>query len=72
MASNIERDRCAIHALQRALRRLGPALAISDGKGNMRFDQRGQDIEYIRMTLDLYADVTDERGNPMIVPRQGG
>ena len=70
MPSSIERDRCAVHALQIALRRLGPALMISDGSGNLRFDKRGQDIEYIKMTLDLYADVTDENGKPMIVARQ--
>lgn len=70
MPSNIERDRCAVHALQIAIRRLGPALMVADADGNMSFDKRGQDIEYIRMTLDLYADVTDERGNPMIVARQ--
>ena len=60
-----ERDRCAIEAMRLALKHLGPALSVCDSAG-MRLTPKGQDIEYIRMTLDLYQDVLDERGEWMI------
>ena len=58
------RDICAVNALTLALRHLGPALGVADGSGNVALGRRAQDIEYIRMTLDLYGNI------PCDLPRQ--
>lgn len=67
---SIERDRCAITALQIALRRLGAPEWIDDGSGNRRLTAKGQDIEYVRMTLDLYDGTVDELGERMVTVPQ--
>lgn len=51
------RDHCAVAALTRALQYLGFAPMVADAGGNLALTQRGQDIEYIRMTLALYDDL---------------
>lgn len=50
------RDHCAVAALRMALKYVGPSLSVADANGNVALTQRGQDIEYIRMTLELYDD----------------
>lgn len=54
---HVARDICAVNALTLALRHLGPALGVTDASGNVALTRRAQDIEYIRMTLDLYSGV---------------
>ena len=61
----ITRDRCAISALQIALKRLGPPLSVVVD-GNVTLTPRGQDIEYIRMVLQLYDKVRDEHGELLV------
>ena len=51
------RDICAVNALTLALKHLGPSLGVADVSGNVALTRRAQDIEYIRMTLDLYSGV---------------
>ena len=67
---SIERDRVAIEALRIALKHLGPTPGVVNAVGDIVLTPRGQDIEYIRMALDLYADVKDEHGKRMVTPRQ--
>ena len=63
---SVERDRCAIHALRLALKHLGPIYSVYTANGTGQLTPKGQDIDYIRMTLDTFADVLDEQGLPMM------
>jgi hypothetical protein len=63
---SIERDRCAIEAMRLALKHIPSHCTSVSVKGNVTRTPKGQAIDYIRMTLDLYADVLDESGKPML------
>lgn len=54
---NKARDRCAVHALQTAIKALNP---------ERRPTVAGSDEDYLRMTLDLYRgeDLDDASGSP--------
>lgn len=50
------RDHCAVAALRLALKHLGHPISVVEN-GNVHLTPKGQDIEYIRMTLGLYDDL---------------
>ena len=64
-ATGVARDRCAIDAMRLALKHLGPLLMVPED-GNMILPERSKAVQYIRMTLNLYQDVLDEKGKRMV------
>jgi hypothetical protein len=62
---SVERDRCAVEALRIALKYLRGPNSVAEG-GNLVLTERGKDEHYVRMTLNLYQDVLDERGAKMV------
>jgi hypothetical protein len=62
---SVKRDRCAIEALRLALKYVRGPTSVAEG-GNIVLTERGKDENYIRMTLNLYQDVLDEKGKRMV------